>query len=485
MDGDTLTALMDMNSDRSVWGVETDDFKTAYFDYLNGLKGDDTDRDSLISRLMWCVDVWDKHRLKYFPDVRCDRSLQFPFFEAPGQAGANEEPAKYKLVGSAGQPSVIAIRHNLLMGTSDLTIWKSDDGERRLVLKKDHPKRDAYIERLIVHELLHQFLVEAAPEFIRREYTQQTTSGAASNGGEFKTYKGHGNLFARFADQLSDNNGMPLLGNAFEAVPLRHYKVRNAAAADRHRPSCSWFCTLDMFFAWDPAADGLSDEQLLENDARMKQALAFYGADARGEGGAVALVKTEAPLVETFEAPFDTSCADACIHELGAFDKANGTDLVGAFVRRITEGFSVPFGEPAEIPTSARAVTPGCPFNVNDKVRHQSKGDLVVTHLFQPVDGSHWNLGVLNRDGVREIVSAGDLIDDIGLVDVPMDGDKPKLKALYPLERPSSSLKSLEFDIEIAKEKGVTKSEFAQQRFGLPNGQQLSRHLKALRQAAA
>ena len=445
----THSLHMNMNSDRSVWGVETDVFKTAFFDYLNGLKGDDTDRDSLISRLMWCVDVWDKHRLEYFPDARCHRSLQFPFFEAPGQAGANEEPAKYKLVGSAGQPSVIAIRHNLLMGTSDLTIWKSDDGERRLVLKKDHPKRDAYIERLIVHELLHQFLVEAAPEFIRREYTQQTTSGAASNGGEFKTYKGHGNLFARFADQLNVDNGMPLLGTAFETVPLRHYKVRNAAAVDRQRPSCSWFCTLDMFFAWDPEAEGLSDEQLSENAARMKKALAFYGADARGEGGAVALVKTEAPPVESFEAPFDSSCADACINELGAFDKANGTDLVGAFVRRITEGFPIPSAEPSEIPTSARA----------DK------------SAVQYADGS--------------LHSIDDFMDDIGLGDVPMDGGKPKLKVIYPLDRPLSSLKSLEFDIEIAKEKGVTKAEFAQQRFGLPNGQQLSRHLKALRQRAA
>ena len=338
---------------------------------------------------------------------------------------------------------------------------------------------------MLFRSLLHQWLVEASPEVIRKEYAEQTLKGAACNGGEFKAYKGHGSIFANHANRLNMTKGMPLLGDAFQPVPLRHYKPRHAAAIDRKRPSCSWFGILDAFFVWDPDAEGLTDEQLRENNARMKQALAFYGADARGEGGAVALVKTEAPPVETFEAPFDTSCADACIHELGAFDKANGTDLLGAFVRLITEDFSVPFGAPSEIPTPARAVTPGCLFNVNDKVRHQSKGDLVVTHLFQPVDGSHWNLGVLNCDGVREIVSAGDLIDDIGLVDVPMDGDKPKLKALYPLERPSSSLKSLEFDIEIAKEKGVTKSQFAQQRFGLPNGQQLSRHLKALRQRAA
>ena len=440
---------MDMNSDRSVWGIETDDFKTAFLDYLEGLKGDDTDRDKLISRFMWCVDVWVKWRREYFPDSECSQSLQYPFFAAPGQAGANEEPAKYKLIGSQGQPSVIEIRHNLLMGTSDLTIWKSDDGERRLVLKQDHPKRDAYIERLIVHELLHQWLVEASPDAIRREYTEQTLKGAACNGGEFKSYKGHGSLFANHANRLNMTKGMPLMDSTFKTFPLRHYKIRNAAAADRQRPSCSWFCTLDMFFAWDPEAEGLTDEQLRENDARMKQALAFYGADARGEGGAVALVETEAPPVESFEAPFDSSCADACINELGAFDKANGTDLVGAFVRRIIEGFPIPSAEPTEIPTSARAKESAVEY----------------------ADGS--------------LHSIDDFMDDIGLGDVPMDGDKPKLKVLYPLDIPTVSLARLEADLAEAKEHKVNREKFSQQRFGLPNGQQLSRHLKALREAAA
>ena len=438
----THSLHMNMNSDRSVWGVETDVFKTAFFDYLNGLKGDDTDRDSLISRLMWCVDVWDDHRREYFPDSECSESLRYPFFEAPGQAGANEEPAKYKLIGSQGQPSVIAIRHNLLMGTSDLTIWKSDDGERRLILKKDHPHRDDYIERLIVHELLHQWLVEASPEAIRREYAEQTRSGAASNGGEFKTYKGHGSIFANHANHLNMTKGMPLLNSTFKTFPLRHYKVRNAAAVDRQRPSCSWFGTLDAFFVWDPDAEGLTEEQHQENDARMELALGFYE-------GAVELKAVEAPPVESFEAPLDSSCADVCVNELDAFDQANGTSLLAAFIRRIREALPMDPIAPSEIPTSARA----------DK------------SAVQYADGS--------------LHSIDDFMDDIGLGDVPMDGGKPKLKVIYPLDRPLSSLKSLEFDIEIAKEKGVTKAEFAQQRFGLPNGQQLSRHLKALRQRAA
>ena len=169
-----------MPIDRSVWGVETDAFKTAFRDYLLSLQDDDDDRDNLIQKVLWCVDVWDQHRREYFPNERCERPLLFPFFEAQGQAGSNEKPAAYKLFGSQGQPSVIAIRHNLLMATSDLTIWKSGDGERRLVLKKDHILRTRYIERLIVHQLLQQFLVESAPEGIRREYTHQTSSGAAA-----------------------------------------------------------------------------------------------------------------------------------------------------------------------------------------------------------------------------------------------------------------------------------------------------------------
>ena len=475
---------MEMPTKRSVWGTSTDDFKNLFRDYLREMQGDDQDRDNLISRVMWCIDVWDKHRNDYFPDNRCHQALNFPFFEFPGLAGANEEPAKYKLIGSAGQPSVIEIRHNLMMGTSDLTIWKSGDGERRLVLKKDHPKRDAYIERLIVHQLLHQFLVEAAPDFIRSEYTHQTRNGAAGTGGEFKTYKGHGNLFARFADQLSSDNGMTLLGDDFEVVPLRHYKVRNAAASDRQRPSCSWFCTLDMFFVWDPDAEGLTEEQLTENKVRMDQALAWYD-------GAVELVETEKPPVENFEAPFDSSCADVCINELNAYDEANGTNCLEAFVRRIAD-FAVPSVESTEIPPSARVEeptqrvkTPPCPFSVGDKVRHPAKGECQVTHLFAPVDGNGWNVGVLTASGQKEITPASSLTPN---ADVPTDGDtaeKPTLRSKYPLDNAKVSLALLETDLAAAKKNKVTYAQFAHQRFGHSDGAQLSRHRKALREAAA
>ena len=79
-------------------------------------------------------------------------------------------------------------------------------------------------------------------------------------------------------------------------------------------------------------------------------------------------------------------------------------------------------------------------------------------------------------------------MDDIGLGDVPTDGDtdeKPTLKVLYPLDRPTVSLARLEADLAEAKKNKVTKAQFAKQRFGHPRGDLLSRHLKALREAAA
>ncbi len=433
---------MNMPNDRSVWGVETDAFKTSFRTYLQGMQGDDNDRDELIKRVLWCVDVWDQHRREYFPNERCERPLLFPFFEAQGQAGGREKPATYKLFGSQGQPSVIAIQHNLLMATSDLTIWKSKDGERRLVLKKDHILRTHYIERLIVHQLLQQYLVESAPEDVRREYTHQTSSGAAANGGEFKTYKGHGTVFANHANDLNKTHGMPLLGDEFEFSRLRHYKPRHAPSVDRQRPSCSWFGTLDMFFVWDPEADGLTDKQLRENEARMAQALAWYE-------GAVTLVEAEAPALKTFEAPFDSSCADACINELSAYDKAHGTSLVWDFLNRIRDGFPAVSLESRDVPHSASA--------------EESKVEYV--------DGS--------------VHTIDELMGDIGLGDVPAKGDKPTLTKVYPLNSPVVSLAQLETDLAEAKAQKVTKAEFAKQRFGHARGDQLSRHMKRLREAVA
>lgn len=442
MDGDTTAAhRMNMPNDRSVWGVETDAFKTAFRDYLREMQGDDADRDELIRRLLWCVDVWDRHRRKYFPDERCDRPLLFPFIDAPGQAGGREKPATYKLFGSQGQPSVIAIQHNLLMATSDLTIWKSKDGERRLVLSKRHALRDRYIERLIVHQLLKQYLVESALDGVRREYIHQTRSGAAANGGEFKTYKGHGTVFANHANYLNHHHGMPLLGDEFEPSRLRHYKPRHAKSEDRKRPSCSWFGTLDMFFVWDPDAEGLTDEQLCENDARMALALDWYD-------GAVELVTTEAPPLKTFEAPFDSSCADTCINELSAYDKAHGTGLVWDFITRV-------WGEHSEVSRETRDVP------------HSASAEESIEYA----DGS--------------VHTIDELMDDIGLGDVPVKGGKPTLTKVYPLSKPAVSLAQLETDLAEAKAQKLTKAEFAKQRFGHSRGDQLSRHMKRLREAVA
>ena len=78
-----------------------------------------------------------------------------------------------------------------------------------------------------------------------------------------------------------------------------------------------------------------------------------------------------------------------------------------------------------------------------------------------------------------------ELMDDIGLGDVPAQGDKPTLGKVYPLNSPAVSLAQLETDLAEAKAQKVTKAEFAKQRFGHKRGDLLSRHMKRLREAVA
>ena len=76
-------------------------------------------------------------------------------------------------------------------------------------------------------------------------------------------------------------------------------------------------------------------------------------------------------------------------------------------------------------------------------------------------------------------------MDDIKLGDVPAKGDKPTLTKVYPLSKPAVSLAQLETDLAEAKAQKLTKAEFAKQRFGHSRGDQLSRHMKRLREAVA
>ena len=90
------------------------------------------------------------------------------------------------------------------------------------------------------------------------------------------------------------------------------------------------------------------------------------------------------------------------------------------------------------------------------------------------------------QDGTLHTVD--EFMDDIGLGDVPSGGDtaqKPTLRSKYPLDNAKVSLALLETDLAAAKKNKVTYAQFAHQRFGHSDGAQLSRHRKALREAAA
>ena len=313
---------MTNNFERSVWGTSTDDFKLHFREYLRDLVSlaDDNkeDRVALINKLEWCFERWNHWREKFFAETASP--MLFPFFQS---ATRGNELGHYSTMGASGQPSVIHIKRAFLMGTSDIKVWKSSDFE--LVLLKDHPDRMKYVDQTILHELVHQFLYEGADEKRRLEY--RTAEAGRSR------YRGHGTLFAAECNRINETLH-PEMG--FEFVPVRHNKRDRGFVNHRQRPSCAQFTHGELFFAWDPSTPGgLTAEQEEENRLRMEQALAYFNC-------AVVVRKVERLPDTEFLAPFDSSCADVCIDQLTAFDKANGTDLVASFIRRITEGFPAP-----------------------------------------------------------------------------------------------------------------------------------------------
>lgn len=465
---------------RSVWGTSTDDFKSHFRRYLVDLsKSDDTYRVELIDRLEWCFDRWTDWREKFYSDTA--EPLWFPFFETHRKGS---ELGSYAVCGNSGQPSVISLKWALLTGSSDVTVFRSST--EKLVLKGDHPGRWKAVEFVILHELVHQFLHEGADAVTRQKY--ESTECAANS--KQTRYKGHGDLFAAECNRISEQLH-PELG--FRFSPVRHMKRSHAKALSR-RVSCGQFGLGNLFFLWDPTLDDLAPHEVTANRDRLEQALKFFG-------GAIERVPVEQKVDTDFLAPFTDSCATVCHQELAAFDQNNSTTLVREFqlavVRQLQAegtldealqavGHSV---APADISPASRekkatapveVAAPPCPFSVGDKVRHRTKGDCEVTHLFSPVDGSDWNVGVLSALGEKEITSASSLTP-VG--NVPASGDNEEMPTLhdrYPLATPYPSLERLKTDL---RKSGLTKADFAIQTFGHKNGQQLSRHLKRLNQA--
>ena len=403
---------MEQTIDRSVWGTSTDDFKRHFREYLRDLAStDDEYRRDLIARLEWAFDRWEYWRQKFFANT--EAPLLYPFFVS-GKRG--NEFGHYSTVGDSGQPSVIHLKRSFLMGTSDITVAKLSP-TKRLVLKKDHPDRLKFVDQTILHELVHQFLHEAAPEALRTEYSCNET----------KNFRGHGPLFAQECNRINEVLHAEL---GFEFVPVRHMKRSHARRVHALRPSCSQFTHGELFFAWDADAE-LNDEQLAANEARLQQALDYFG-------GAVEVVTTEAPKVTDFPAPFSSDCAAACLQELAAYDQANQTELTWAFQLEVVRDL--------------------------DNQKRLSEALQAVGH-----------------SAVGSDISP---VEKPKLTGVPSRRDSSSLNAslleAYPLTTPVESQERL---LRHINESGLNKAEFATRRFGHKNGQQLSRHLKKLREA--
>ena len=428
--------------ERSVWGASTDELKDRFRSYLKELAStDDGYRRELIDALEWCFDRWNYWREKFYPET--PSPLKFPFLKS---AKGGSEFGHYATVGDSGEPSVIHIKRAYLMGERDITLVSN--GDQKLVLKKDHPDRLNVVDLTILHELVHQYLREGADEKTRLKYE---TSEMGSN-----HYKGHGKLFR---DECNRINQILHKERGMEFVPVRHSKRSHETAACRQRPSCAQFTKSDLFFAWDPDPKaGLSREQELENEARLIKALQYFGADQKGEGGAIEMVTEETVEDTDFPAPYDSSCADVCINELTEWDQAKGVDLVRDFhltaLKNMQEtgvldqllveiGFSA---APSNISPASGENQPvvnvpahgdTTEFKVGDYVHHSTYGSCEVMKIFGSTDNGGQTVAIDSRQGPKIVASAdvrackvtttindyGVTITSIDPVDVPVEGD--------------------------------------------------------------
>jgi len=261
------------------------------------------------------------------------------------------------------------------------------------------------------------------------QYLHEASPHAAEYESEGKNYGGHGPLFAAECNRI---NSMlhPELG--FDFIPVRHKKPSHAKVADVQRPSCAQFTHGEIFWAWDPENEELAEWQLQENQQRLMQALEFFNR-------AVEVVNEAEEIESNFPAPFALDCAEVCIQQLMKRDQENGTTLLDAFIQGVLEHAGVSSAAPVNIPPAEGLQT-----------------ELIPEPTVQ-----------LEVDSPLSLVEEGTVLD---------------LKTAYPVEQPAVSLDRLSTDI---KQSDLTKADFAQRVFGHKNGQQLSRHLKKLRELMA
>jgi hypothetical protein len=423
---------------RSVWGTSTDEFKKRFREYLQELaKSDDTYRVDLIDRLEWCFDRWNDWREAFYPETA--EPMLFPFFETH-QKGS--ELGSYAVCGNSGQPSVISLKLALLTGGRDVTLFRSNT--ERLVLKGDRPRSDRVANLVIIHELVHQFLHEGADARTRERYeSTECASGRQSR------YKGHGDLFATECNRISEQLH-PELG--FRVSPVRHMKRSHSKGLSR-RVSCGQFGLGNLFFLWDPTLDDLSPHEVTANRERLEQALEYFE-------GAVDLVPVEPKVIVDFAAPFTDGCASVCHQELTAFDQNNGTTLVHDFRLAVVQQLHAEGALESLLAEVGHSVAQS---DISPAEGEKVPMAAPVEETIEYVDGS--------------VHTIDELMDDIGLGDVPTGGDKPTLKAVYPVSDAFTSLGRLLHDIDEAGGKAA----LCVDRFGLKDGSSLSRHLKELR----
>jgi hypothetical protein len=267
--------------------------------------------------------------------------------------------------------------------------------------------------------------------------TRATYAATECAEGKKQRYKGHGPLFAAECNRITEVLH-PELG--FEPARVRHSKRSHAAVVDVQRVSCGQFGVTNLFFAWDPTADDLNDEQVEENRDRFQQALAYFD-------GAVDLVAIEQQEETDFPAPFAPDCADVCHQQLLAHDQAKATDLMASFHLAVLKQMQ----------------TAGTLDQLLAAIGH-SAAPLNIP----PVNGKNGKTAA----PVAAIPESGPTVPASG------DGERLTLKTAYPISDPVASLKRLNADIDAAGGKAA----LCKQQFGLKDGSTLSRHLKALQQ---
>jgi hypothetical protein len=310
---------------RSVASTSTEAFKLQFRHYLSDLADlkDIPDRQLLLQRLEGAFDAWEALRIKFFENT--PQPLTYPFLTI---FHSGRPFAQYEEINAFGAPSTISVKAGLLLGNKKVALGKipatvACPTERKLTLQPitDETSEAAaaghrlFLTQVLLHELIHQFLHEGAAPETAATY-RETESGK-------KGYRGHGKLFAAECNRVGQ-----IIHAEFglDFVPVRNSKRDSATRADLLRPSCASWGIDDILFVWDHQLGmDLSDEQAVENEARLAVALSLFG-------GAITVEDVETKEEEGFLVSYAADAAETCINALSRFDTSHGTDLLQQFL---------------------------------------------------------------------------------------------------------------------------------------------------------